>query len=273
MEAREAILKLKKEFDENINSHVFLVETNSIERSLKDVKDIIKGFVAPNDEITARQIDEENYLELIIIRPDGNDIKKDQIMDLQERLKLKPILSPYMIYIIESAESLNEIASNKLLKTIEEPNQNIIGFLLTSSSDAILPTIKSRCEIVSMNYKEEIEETNIEEEVLKIASSLVMAIEHKDHLEFSIAKSDDKLIKENAKTIENLIKDYYNTACNLKENVLLDSSVIGQIRKNNDYSTLIKKTLYINSTMNKLTANMNCGLLLEKLFLELKEVK
>lgn len=273
MKAKDAVLKLKKEFNENINSHVFLVETNDKTSALADVKKIIIDLIANFDEITSHQIEEENYIELIILRPDGKDIKKDQILELQERLKLKPILSPYMIYIIESAETMNEIASNKLLKTIEEPQSNVIGFLITNNSDLLLPTIKSRCEKISMIYSNEKDLEEIPEEIKILVANLIKAIETKDHLLFSSIKSSEKEIKENFKIIEILLKDYYNTACNLRKNENLDMNIVKYIKDNNSFACLMKKTKYINTTMNKLTANMNKDLLLEKIFLELKEVR
>ena len=67
---------------------------------------------------------------------------------------------------------MNDTASNKLLKTIEEPSENIIGFLLTSNIDIILPTIKSRCEILSAKYdslaKENEESFEIDDTAIKL---------------------------------------------------------------------------------------------------------
>lgn len=273
MKAFETLKKMEKEFHENVNSHVFLLETNNTDECLKDIKELCKKLIATDDLITCTQIDNETYLELIVIRPEGKDIKKDQILKLQERLQTEPILSKYTIYIIVPADSLSEISANKLLKTIEEPNKHAIGFLITINSDIILPTIKSRCEILNLTYEQAQISTTIDEKCLQLATSLVEAIEDKDHLKYSKLKSKDKLIKENAKIIENFIKDYYNTACNLCKNDFLDQDIVQKIRKNYPYSTLVKKAKYLNSTLNKLTTTMNTDLLLEKIFLELKDVK
>ena len=47
---------------------------------------------------------------------------------------------------------MNQSASNVLLKFLEEPSDNIIGFLITNNLKLILPTIKSRCEVITINY-------------------------------------------------------------------------------------------------------------------------
>lgn len=271
MEAKKALQVLKDEFSEKKNSHIFLVETDDEEKALVDLKDIIKSLIS-KDITTDHQIDDETYLEMILIRPDGKDIKKDQIMELQNRLKTKPILSDYMVYIITPAEAMNEIAANKLLKTIEEPNSNVIGFMITKKIDILLPTIKSRCETISMLYGNQYN-GKIPDDLNKTVSNIVNSIEKKDHHQFYIAKKDDKFLKENARIVEELVKDYYNTACNFDSKYNLDTALIEFIKKNNEYKTLIKKAKYINSIFNKLTKNMNFDLLLEKIFIELKDVK
>ena len=111
MNAVNNLEKIKNEFHENINSHVFLVETDNSDSCLVDIKTIIKEKILA-DKTVSNQIDSESYLELIIIRPEEKEIKKDQIILLQNRLKTKPILSDYLFYIITPAEALSEISSN-----------------------------------------------------------------------------------------------------------------------------------------------------------------
>ncbi len=269
MEQNNNLKKLRNEFDENINSHIFLVETNDQEASLHDIKELIKDQISKTDEIARHQIDVETYLELIIIRKEEKDIKKNQIADLQERIKIKPILSDNIFYIIIPAESMNETAANKLLKTIEEPNPNVIGFLITEKSDLLLPTIKSRCENINLIYEKE-DNQSITEDILNIVNRIITCIEKKDHRELYKIKSQDKFLKENARTVENLLKDYYNTACNMKSIHELDLNIVNLIKNNNKFEEIIKKTKYLNETFNKLSQNMNFDLLLEKIFFELR---
>lgn len=267
----ETLTRLKKEFDENKNSHIFLVETDNTEKCIKDIKSLIKHIIKA-DNVISHQIDEEFYLELLVVRSNGKDIKKDQIKELQDRIKTKPKLSKYMTYIIEHSETMNDSASNKLLKTIEEPNKDIIGFMITENIDIMLPTIKSRCEIVSLLYKETADE-EIDKEIVKLAEKLITAIENGDHIMFYRTKTDNKILKDNHKLVENLIKDYYNTACNLRSAHKASAKITEMIQKKNSYRSLIKKAKYLNTTLNKLSNNMNGDLLLEKIFLDIKGVK
>lgn len=267
MELSEPVLRIKRQFNENNNSHIFLVETNNENRCLSELKELIKE-VLDIDECSKHQIENEEYLELIIIRPEGKEIKKDAILYLQERIKTKPIISDKIFYIIISSEKMNVYAGNKLLKTIEEPNDGVFGFLITTNSDLILPTIKSRCESIKLIYKENITKDSIEEEYHDEIKELIISLENHDHLKFTKFKSNEKLIKDNFKIVEKYLKSYYNTASNLTKDDQTDKEIIDLIRKHGS-NISIKKASYINSIFNKLTQNMNNELLLEKIFIEI----
>lgn len=70
---------------------------------------------------------------------------------LNNDIEVKPYSSPRKIYIIDEADKLTVQAQNALLKTIEEPPAYAVIILLTCNSDALLPTILSRC--VQLNIK------------------------------------------------------------------------------------------------------------------------
>lgn len=273
MELNKALEKVRLEFNENINSHIFLVETNNTQKCSLEIKKLIKCLIDENSKIVASQIDEESYLELIIVRPDGKTIKKEQIYTLQERLRTKPVLSDKIFYIIEEADLMNDTSSNKLLKTIEEPNENIIGFLITENIDVLLPTIKSRCEIIVLKFEETVSSELENAEVESVVIELIKYIETENLLEYNIFKTDNKTIKENGKQIVNKIKQYYNKALALTNNKDYNIETIELIKKRNNFNQLIRKSTYLNKNLNKLVFNMNTDLLLEKIFIELKDVK
>ena len=58
---------------------------------------------------------------------------------------IMPYKGPYKIYIIDEAEKMNVAAQNAILKTIEEPPEYAVIFLLTTNRGAFLDTILSRC--------------------------------------------------------------------------------------------------------------------------------
>lgn len=65
-------------------------------------------------------------------------------------VEVKPYKGPYKIYIIDEAEKMNQAAQNAILKTIEEPPEYAVILLLTTNRGAFLPTILSRCIILTM---------------------------------------------------------------------------------------------------------------------------
>ncbi len=60
-------------------------------------------------------------------------------------IHVAPYYGPYKIYIITDSQLLNEHGQNALLKTMEEPPEYVLIFLLTDNADALLDTIRSRC--------------------------------------------------------------------------------------------------------------------------------
>lgn len=73
------------------------------------------------------------------------EIKIDAIRGLQATVGLNPHSGAWKVYILGDAERLNEEASNALLKTLEEPPSSTVLLLLALDTEAVLPTIASRC--------------------------------------------------------------------------------------------------------------------------------
>ena len=262
METHKEVNKIITEFNENINSHVFLIETDNIDLAFNDIKTIIKENIS--DEISKEQIENETYLELTIIKPNNKDIGKDEIINLQQKIKTKPILSENQYYIIYNADLMTLNAANKLLKTIEEPYDGTIGFLITTNVDLIIPTIKSRCEVKSVIYNNKKEEIDSEND--KIALKFIELVEEGRLYDWHLYSSEIKDLKEKAIDIANIVKKYYTSAAKQEK-------VIKSIEKNNKYDTIVKKSLFLNRFLTKLRINMNSLLLLETLYINLKKVK
>lgn len=63
-------------------------------------------------------------------------------------LSLRPLPGSRKIAVIDDADLMNDAAANALLKTLEEPPERAILFLIASNADALLPTIRSRCQVI-----------------------------------------------------------------------------------------------------------------------------
>lgn len=70
--------------------------------------------------------------------------------DIIQKMALKSYEAPYKVIIIWMAERLNDSASNKLLKTFEEPPENTIIILIAERYELILPTVRSRSQLLKI---------------------------------------------------------------------------------------------------------------------------
>jgi DNA polymerase-3 subunit delta' len=94
------------------------------------------------------KINTANHADLILLEPDGETLKIDQVREMQKRLRFRPMEGGRRACIVDAADSLNDAASNALLKTLEEPPQQTHLFMITSRPHKLLPTILSRCQWV-----------------------------------------------------------------------------------------------------------------------------
>jgi len=82
-----------------------------------------------------------------VIEIDGaSNTSVDDIRELQRELLYPASSSNYKIYIIDEVHMLSKNAFNALLKTLEEPPDNVIFIFATTEPQKVLPTIISRCQ-------------------------------------------------------------------------------------------------------------------------------
>ncbi len=102
---------------------------------------------------SCRQAENDNQPDIIHVTHEkpgsiGVDDVREQICS---DINIKPYSSQWKIYICNEAEKMTPAAQNALLKTLEEPPQYGVIMLLTTSTEALLPTILSRC--ITLNMK------------------------------------------------------------------------------------------------------------------------
>ena len=255
MVVAEKLSLILQQNEKNKLSHAFLVETNNIPKCLDDIKTIIK-IINKNDENDVDNlIDLGNLPSLIYIEADGSSIKKGQIEDMMNKFSTKPIYSKYNNYVIIGAEKMNDSSSNTLLKFLEEPEDNIIGFLLTNNKENVLPTIKSRCEIIHVDYDVDNE---FDEELLNIAYEYDDKIFNSDDVfinkDIIFSKYSDR--EDIEKILLILFYKYYNMLLsNLSEKDRLEK-IIGIIQ----------------SKLNLIQYNVNLELLLDSFVIEMRKI-
>ena len=253
----------------------------------------------------------ENSPDYINIYPDGNSIKIAQIRRLQTDIIVKPH-NQYKIYIINQAESMTIEAQNALLKTLEEPPEYAIIILITSNKEALLDTIKSRCEIIKFlpislvdlnNYliSQGIDENRAQLLSTFARGSIEKAIELSESAEFAIMRDeiqtyieimlDKDMIdileipasmekyKKDAISILDMLINYFRDMMLLKENV--DKSMIINIDKITFLQNMSKKITYsqvskiidiIEDIKKKIRSNCNFNISIQVMALNIYEV-
>ncbi len=92
-----------------------------------------------------------NHPDIIWIKPETKAIKIDQIRQVQKNIGFVAIDVKYKFFIIEQAELLTTQAANSLLKIMEEPENKIVTILLVENYHQLLPTIKSRSQVINFS--------------------------------------------------------------------------------------------------------------------------
>ncbi|HBR30830.1 MAG TPA: hypothetical protein DD733_01980 [Clostridiales bacterium] len=80
----------------------------------------------------------------------GKAITMREVRELISSSILMPNDGDKKIYIIKAAHKMRPDTQNALLKILEEPPESVIVFLLTEKKEAMLPTILSRCRVITL---------------------------------------------------------------------------------------------------------------------------
>ncbi|HCX64347.1 MAG TPA: hypothetical protein DHN33_03955 [Eubacteriaceae bacterium] len=149
---------VKKELEEIIKkktpSHAYLFVgskgTNKRANALRIAKGMLceKGGDDPHCSCSScKRVEESNHPDFREIGKDGQSIKIDDIRFFQRDIAKKPYEGDYKIYLIYNGQTMKAPAQNALLKMLEEPLNNRIIILLSTSKESLLPTILSRCQV------------------------------------------------------------------------------------------------------------------------------
>ena len=93
---------------------------------------------------SCRAIKEGSFIDMIEIDAASNN-GVDNVRELRESVNYPPAVGKKKVYIIDEAHMLTSQALNALLKTLEEPPENVMFILATTDPQKLLQTILSRC--------------------------------------------------------------------------------------------------------------------------------
>ncbi|RZI49781.1 DNA polymerase III subunit delta' [Lactococcus kimchii] len=95
-----------------------------------------------------RLVAQQEFTDLHLVEPEGQMIKTAQIRELTQVFSESGYEGKQQVVLIRDAEKMHPNAANALLKSIEEPETQIVVFLLTNNENMILETIKSRTQVI-----------------------------------------------------------------------------------------------------------------------------
>lgn len=259
-------------------SHAYMIETNQYEEKDNLILAFIKVLFCSNhygNQDSCQEcnlchlIDTNSLSDFVIIEPDGNWIKKEQILNIKEQLKTTSFQNRPRIYLIRQADKLNKQAANSLLKFLEEPEGNVIAILEVDNRYKVLETIRSRCQIYTLiNNKKKRDFVNFE-----LLKEIVKILEEKKECAIAylpIALENDYQTKDFWNNIFSEMIDIYENAIRKNEKLVYYDyeDFLDFIIEHNDLSTMINKIDILFNTINKLEFNLNTTMMLDQFIIE-----
>lgn len=218
-----------------------------------------------------------NHPDIYTLEPDddGKAIKVDAIRSMREDAFLKPNEAPYKIYIINSAELMNDNAQNALLKILEEPPENVFFILCSASADRMLDTILSRVVVYRLDKSDfSIAGFDAPRDAKDLAKDIVKSMCSEKELDLLIATGKLITAKKDIAKILDVLELIARNACVYTYGVQTDEQdeVCLLLATSKRSKALIKFIDIINSAREKAAQNVNINLLATWLCAELRRL-
>lgn len=151
--------------------------------------------------VSCKKIEAGNHPDVKIVEPDGQQIKIDQIRELQRDLQFRPFEGKKRVFIIDEADRMGLPASNSLLKTLEEPPRDSILILITANFHSILPTIVSRCQRLSFSSLpiSDVERVLIDKKGSEAGTARIISSISEGSIGKALREDEDSIIEEREK--------------------------------------------------------------------------
>jgi hypothetical protein len=124
-------------------------------------------------EKIARHIQNECYGNLLVLKKaeEDTDMSVESVKPLHAFLQRRPLVQGARVVIIDSLDQMNRFGVNSILKALEEPPADTYIFVLTPHLVDVLPTIRSRCQVLHVGKGEA--DTGHDAALMRAASDLL----------------------------------------------------------------------------------------------------
>lgn len=93
-------------------------------------------------------VEHENFPDMRVWSKTRQVTSIDSMREMRDQALLKPLRGRWMVNIVEEGDTLNEEAASCILKLLEEPPPHVVNILLYRNAANVMPTIRSRCQLV-----------------------------------------------------------------------------------------------------------------------------
>ena len=204
--------------------------------------------------LPCRKISKGIHPDVILISPDGERIKIDQIRELRKFVRYGPSEGKWKVVIVAGADKMKVEAANSFLKALEEPPPQVTFILLASHKEGIPKTLISRCQKITFGEAETPLQPGNESD--DIFLGMVDSISKRKIVEIL---DQSYRLSQNGDDIENVLN-----------RLLLMQREKAVKASSNEHSDRIKIVL---NALKSLKKNANKRLALDNMLLKLKEIK
>jgi hypothetical protein len=193
-------------------------------------------------------------IDCVYLAGDEEHIGIDAIRLFQKRLLLTPFTSTHTVGVIRNSDRLTQEAQNALLKVLEEPPPHAYILCEVASSSLLLPTVVSRCEVITLRGSDTSSDTTHE---IRETIQLLLTASYGKKL-----KMIDEIVQDRVSA-----KQWVQSAITALRQTMLSEIQNDATKKSTE--TYVKLLRLLLAAQQELEVNVNPKLVLDNVFLSL----
>lgn len=227
------LLTLEREIKEKALSHAYLfagpesIGKFTIAKKMAHIVQCEQGFCR-NCHV-CREIEKGYHPDTLEMADNQESIKIESIREILVKLQLTK-QSPYKILLLQNIERMTPESANALLKTLEDPPNNVLFLFTTNHFQEVLPTLISRLRVCHFDRLSDLELLSLLRELYPLAEEQ----ELKNFASFAFGSPGKAISFMENEDIFHAYKAMYDDICLFleKKDVAHQFSYVGELLKN-----------------------------------------